>query len=128
MKADSKITFLVKSGSGPKPYLVDFVFKNDCMFVSCDCPAAKFGKFCKHKIRLIQEDFDILYDDTQSEDLVQIGDWIQRSEFLDLILERSKFKKEFREAQQRLDAVKRKMQPVEKKMAQAMKDEIRQIM
>jgi hypothetical protein len=74
---------------------------------------------------LIQGNSDILYDDSQDEDLYQICDWIQKSEFLDLIFERSKFKTELREAQARLDEVKRKMRPVEKKMAQVMKKGIK---
>lgn len=127
MKGDDKLVFLVKSDSGSQPYSVDFTFKDNRMYVACSCPAGKFGKFCKHKIRLIQEDFGILHDDTQCDDLSQIHDWVQQSDFLDLIFERSRFKKELREAQQRLDAVKKKMQPVEKKMAQAMKKGIRQV-
>jgi uncharacterized Zn finger protein len=125
MKGDLKITFLVKSGSRSAPYSVYFTLENDRMYISCSCPAGRFGKFCKHRIALIQGNSDILYDDSQDEDLYQICDWIQKSEFLDLIFERSKFKTELREAQARLDEVKRKMRPVEKKMAQVMKKGIK---
>ena len=121
MKGDSKITFLAKSGSGAKPYTVDFIFRNDQMFVFCSCPAGKYRNFCTHKIRLMQGDVDVLYNDDQCEDLAKIEELVQKSEFLDLIFERSKFKVELREAQYRLEAVKERMRPVEKKMAQAMK-------
>lgn len=127
MESDDRLVFLVKGDSGSEPYSVDITLKGNRMYVACSCPAGRFGKFCKHKIRLIQGDLGILHDDAQCDDLNQIHDWIQQSDFLDLIFERSKFKKDLREAQQRLDAVKRQMQPVEKKMAQAMKKGIIQV-
>ena len=95
------------------------------MYVHCSCPAGRFGKFCKHKIQLIQNYSDILCDDDQWEDLSQIHEWFQKSEFLDLIFERSKFKKELWEAQDRLESVKKRIRPIEKKMAQAMKKGIK---
>lgn len=125
MENESKIVFQVKSDSRSAPYKVDVLFKNDEMFVHCNCPAGKFGHFCKHKIRLLQNDFEVLYDDSQIDDFNKIGDWIQKSDFLDLIFERSKFKTELREAEERVELVKRKMRPVEEKMAHAMKNGIK---
>ena len=120
-----RTTFLVKSGTKSKSYSVDFAFKDDRMFVFCDCPAGRFKKFCRHKIGLIQLDYGLLTDDLQVEELTKIDDWIQKSEFVDLIIERSPYRRELSEAQERLEAVKKKMRPTEKKMAQAMKDGIR---
>ena len=125
MKNDTKIRLLVKSSSSSEPHSVDIIVESDKMFVFCSCPAGKYGKFCKHKIRVMQGDFDILYDDYQLDDVARIADWIQESDFLDLIFERSKFKSELREAEERLEAVKKKMKPVEKRIAQAMKDGIK---
>lgn len=129
MKDDSKISFLVKAGGRSEPYSVDFIMEHGRMFVYCNCPAGRFAKFCKHKIKLIQSNDDILYDQydrKQQRELGKIHDWFQQSEFLDLIFERSKFKKELYEAQQRLEAVRKRMRPVEKRMAQAMKDGVKQ--
>lgn len=127
MENDDRLVFLVKGDRSSKPYSVDITLKGNQMYVACNCPAGKFQKFCKHKIRLLQGDLGILYDDDQYDDLNRINDWIQKSDFLDLIFERSKFKKELREAEQRLDAVKKKMRPVEKKMEQAMNEGIKKV-
>lgn len=119
MGNDSKITLLAKSSSGAGPYPVEFIFENNTMSIHCGCPAGKWGKFCKHKIRMLQGDYDILYDDDQGNQLDKITDWIQGSEFLDLIFERGKLEKVLKETQNNLNAVK-------KKMAEAMKNGIKQ--
>ena len=125
---NQRITLFAKSSSGGAPYSVNFVFEQDLLTVHCDCPAGRFGKFCKHKIRMLQEDYDILSDsddENQCDRLTEISNWIQKSEFLNLIFERSKFKTALREAQEKLDQVKREMRPIEEKMAIAMKKGIR---
>jgi len=116
-----QINFLVKNDSKSAPYTVEVIIKHRQMFIRCDCPAGKIGKFCMHKIRLLQDDHQVLYDQSQRNELNRISNWIQNSDFLDLISERSKFKKELREAEDRLEAIKRNMKPVEDKMAQSMK-------
>ena len=127
MESNERLIFLINGDSSSEPYSVDITINDNQMYVACSCPAGKFGKFCKHKIRLLQGDFDVLYDDDQCDDLSRIHEWIQQSDFLNLIFERSKFKKDLREAQQRLDAVKKRMRPIEKKMEQAMKKGINQV-
>ena len=112
-------TLLAKSSSGSEPYKVDFVVENNIMTVHCNCPAGRLGKFCKHKIRMLQGDYDVLYDDDQCDQLDKISDWIQKSDFLDLIFERSKFRTALREAEEKVNAIKKEMRPVQEKMAQA---------
>jgi len=116
-----QINFLVKNDRKSSPYTVEVIIKNRQMFIQCDCAAGQFGKFCMHKIRLLQDDYQVLYDQSQRNELNRISNWIQKSDFLDLISERSSFKKELREAEDRLEAIKRNMKPIEDKMAQAMK-------
>lgn len=118
---DLQINLLAKNDSKSTPYTVEIIIKNKQMFIHCDCPAGKFGNFCMHKIRLLQDDYQVLYDQSQMNELNRISNWIKKSDFLDLILERSGFKRELREAEDRLEAIKRNMKPVEDKMAQAMK-------
>ena len=77
---------------------------------------------------MTQDDHDILYDQSQRNDLNRIADWIQNSDFVEFIFERSLFKKELREAEDRLETVKRNMKPVEDKMAQAMKNGIKSVL
>ncbi len=119
---DLQIRFLVKNDSRPSPYNVEVIIKNRQMFISCDCPAGKFGKFCMHKIRLLQNEYQVLYDQAQRNELDCVSNWVQKSDFINLILERSGFKKELRKAEDVLEAIKRDMKPVEDKMAQAMKN------
>jgi hypothetical protein len=125
---DSQINFLVKNDSKSIPYTAEVIIRNNQMFIHCNCPAGKFGNFCRHKIRLTQDDHDILYDQSQRNDLNRIADWIQNSDFVEFIFERSLFKKELREAEDRLETVKRNMKPVEDKMAQAMKNGIKSVL
>jgi len=117
---DLQISFLAKNDTKATPHTVEIIIKNKQMFIHCDCPAGKFGKFCMHKIRLLQDDYQVLYDQSQRNELDRISNWIKKSDFMDLILERSGFKKELREAEDRLEAIKINMKPVEDKMAQAM--------
>ncbi|MBP1713299.1 MAG: hypothetical protein H6Q42_1502 [Deltaproteobacteria bacterium] len=117
-----QINFIAKNDNkSTSPHTVEVLIKNRQMFIHCDCPAGKFGKFCMHKIRLLQDDHQVLHDQSQRNELNRISNWIHNSDFLDLIFERSSFKKELREAEDRLEAIKRNMKPVEDKMAQAMK-------
>ena len=124
---NSKTTFLVKSGTRGQFYRVNFELKNERMFVRCNCPAGRFGKFYKHKIGLIQDTWEIVDDHEDYGDkdpykkLGKIQDWFQRSEFLDLIFERSPFKMPLAKALEKVEEIRSRMRPVEKKMAEAMK-------
>jgi hypothetical protein len=124
---DLQLKFLAKNENKPTPYAVEVLIKNRQMFIRCDCPAGEFGNFCMHKIRLLQNEHQALYDPSQRNELNRISNWIQKSDFLDLISERSRFKKELRKAEDVLEAIKREMKPVENKMAQAMKSGINAI-
>jgi len=104
-----KITLLAKSSSGDKPYNVDFVFEKERLMIKCNCPAGKFGKFCKHKWGLLKGNYDLLFDEDQDDDLDQINDWIQDSQYLDLIIEMSKAQKILDNAQDDLNKIKKKI-------------------
>lgn len=103
-----KITLFAKSSSRDEPYRVDFIFDNDTLKIKCNCPAGKFGKFCKHKWGLIKGNYDMLYDDDGDDQLDKINDWIQESQYLDLIIEMSKAQKRLDDAQKDLDKIKNK--------------------
>ena len=127
LKGQEKLVFFVKSGTKKLSYSVICEFRDGALFVRCNCQAGRFGKFCKHKIGLIQGDFGILSNDEQIEDLSTITEWIQNSDFLDLIFERSPFKKPLIDAQTKVEEIRKQMRPVEKKMALAMKSGIKRI-
>ena len=101
------ITFLAKSSSGEDPYKVDFINDNGRLIVKCNCPAGRFGKFCKHKMRLIKGNYEILFDENQDDDLEEMQDIIQNSGYLSLIIDLSKAEKAVREAEEDLKKVKK---------------------
>ena len=109
-----KITLLAKSSSRDEPYTVDFINKEGRLLVKCNCPSGKFGKFCKHKIRLLKGDYEMLYDEEQDDQLDIISEQVQKSDYLDLIIELSKSEKAVSKAEEKLNGVK-------KKIARAMK-------
>jgi len=110
-----KTTLFAKSSGGDTPYKVDFIFDNDRLIIKCNCPAGRFGKFCKHKWGLVKGNYDLLYDENQDEQLEKINDWIQSSQYLDLIFEMSK-------AQKKVDEAEENFKQIKKKAAAAMKN------
>lgn len=118
-----KVTIFAKSSSSDAVYSVDFIFKNNRnhMAIHCNCPAGRFGKFCKHKMSFIQGDYRYLYDDDQYDQLVYIADWVQKSQYLDLIFKRSPLKQALREAEYKLEEIKEKIRPINNEIAKAMK-------
>ncbi|MCF8025826.1 MAG: hypothetical protein K9K82_10115 [Desulfobacteraceae bacterium] len=102
-------------GSIGDSYKIEYIKENGQVIIKCNCPAGKFGKFCKHKMRFIQGDTEILADEDQDERLSEIADQIQKSEYLNLIIAHSKAKRAVEEAEQNL-------KDVRKKIAKAMKN------
>lgn len=47
--------------SSDEPYIVNFIIQDKKMAVTCDCPAGKWEKLCKHKVELISGDKDRLF-------------------------------------------------------------------
>lgn len=104
-----KIIILAKSSSRPEPYSVEFSFKDGKLSVFCNCPAGRNRMLCKHKWQMIKGNDNILYDDDSDEKLNKIVDWVQKSEYLDLIIEMSKVEKEKMEIDNRLKLIKEKI-------------------
>lgn len=71
-----EVTFDVQ-GSAITPYSVVFLKKSDVDFsVSCSCPAGVFGKYCKHRISILDVDTKgIVSDNLEQVELVQ--SWIE---------------------------------------------------
>ena len=82
-----KITLKARSSSRPEPYLVVFVWNNETLTVSCDCPAGEVGQLCKHKLALLQNDASMLYDAEQRDDLDRAFQWVQSTSFSSLLNE-----------------------------------------
>ena len=81
-----KITVLAKSSSG-EPYSVDFMLEKDRLSVFCNCPAGVWGKFCKHKLRLLLNDTSMLFDPDQTEKLSRAIELVEKTQYPQLASE-----------------------------------------
>ena len=75
----------VKSSDGINAYTVHFILQEDKLSIFCDCPAGKWGKFCKHKLALIRNFEDMLLNRDQEKELAEVQNWIRQSKYPDLI-------------------------------------------
>ena len=67
-----KIVLKAKSSNKGESYNVEFLLSDDKLSVFCDCPAGRWGKFCKHKWQLLHGDVKMLFDEAQIEELKTI--------------------------------------------------------
>jgi len=90
------ISLKAKSSSGDKIYSVTFIFDGNKMIVKCNCPAGRYGNFCKHKWAFIKGQDFMLYDeddDDQHDQLQYVAERAQKSDYLDSIINLSKIQK-----------------------------------
>ena len=70
-----KVKLAAISSSGNGTYSVDFHIDNEGkLSVFCDCPAGEWGKFCKHKWRLLHNDETMLADESQIDELQKVAE------------------------------------------------------
>lgn len=67
-------TFLV-SGSGPKPYQVEFVKDGGGLKAYCNCLAGSHGSHCKHRINILIGDSNGIVSDVDDK-FGLIADWL----------------------------------------------------
>jgi len=82
------------------------------MKVKCDCPAGRFGNFCKHKFGFLRGNESWLYDEYDEnahENLEKIHEWVQGSGCLDLIIEGSKLQRVIDEAENNMKSFRKKL-------------------
>jgi hypothetical protein len=99
---DKTLTIPARSSSGDKVYYVTFTFQGNRMSVKCDCPAGRFGKFCKHKFGLLKGNDYWLHDDADDADLAafhEISAWVQKSDYMPYIFKNSKLQRALDEAE-----------------------------
>lgn len=61
--------FFVKSSDGASSYSVEIFVSDFDVVVHCSCPAGAKRKLCKHKVRLMDNDVDLLVHKQQHEAL-----------------------------------------------------------
>ncbi len=65
-----RFIFSVKSSTKPDGYSIVINQKSEQTTCSCDCPAGKFGKICKHVLAVLTGDVRVLIDPSQSSSLL----------------------------------------------------------
>jgi hypothetical protein len=88
-----KITVLAKS-SGGDSYEVSFIKTGDLLSVFCNCPAGEWGRYCKHKWKLLHGDESMLFDPSQAEELKTVVSWASASGLEDLYKKVEQYEKE----------------------------------
>ena len=104
-----KITILAKSSSGGEPYSVYFTLKEGRLSIFCKCPAGIHGQLCKHKRKLLSNDASILFDPNQVDQLSQAVEWVEKSEYPQLLDELQESEKESEIAKKKVKAMKAKL-------------------
>ncbi|MCU7839742.1 MAG: SWIM zinc finger domain-containing protein [Candidatus Thiodiazotropha sp. (ex Troendleina suluensis)] len=82
-----EITILVQSRSREEPYAVAVSSTESGLSIFCDCPAGKWGKYCKHKMAILLADEGIIYDEEQNENFKKVTEWISESGYSGLVTE-----------------------------------------
>ena len=99
--ADMEVEIPVKSSSNPdESYLVTFSLEGGKLSVFCTCPAGGWGKLCKHKTGLIENNEALLADEEGIPALAQAHKLIAGTSLLD-VYQNFKERRKSVEAQQR---------------------------
>lgn len=109
----AELRIKAKSSSG-EPYELVFARTDDRLTIFCPCQAGVYGKLCKHKIGLLQNDNDMLYSDDETAKLNKLQTWIKASELSKLLQDYDQIKME-------LEALKQKEQKHRRKLEESMK-------
>jgi len=98
-----EINIPVKSKSNPdEPYEVTFLFTGGKISVLCNCPAGEWGKLCKHKTGLIENDLKLLFNPDDAELLEKAHGLIANTSLLDVHQDFATRKKQIESQQAKL--------------------------
>ena len=114
-----EIALKARSSSRPEPYLVVFVWNNETLSVSCDCPAGEVGQLCKHKLALLQNDASMLYNPNQKDDLAKAFKWVQTTSFSSLLNE---LKETERQTEQTIANAKKQLASLKQKVGRLIRE------
>ena len=101
----TKIIIKAVSSSGDY-YHVHFEVIDDKLIIFCDCPAGIHGKLCKHKIGLLAGDFSKLFDQEDKDKLIQIQEFVSKTNYINILQAYNEVKAEVEEAQKKEAKVK----------------------
>lgn len=95
----------VKSSSTEEVYEVSFKVENNLISLNCNCQAGQFNTLCKHRLCLIERDYNDVLDKNEA---VLLYDTIvknNKSEIIESVIEVNRIEKEMK----KLGALKSKM-------------------
>lgn len=102
-----ELTFLVK-GSSADPYEVIFIKDDDSLTAICNCPAGQYSNFCKHRISILDGNFDAITSDNAG-DAPQVLAWLTGTDVEAALIELRAAQKEPNPDKNALSAAKRKL-------------------
>ena len=83
--SENKIQFLV-TGSSDEPYEVVFMKDGEKISATCTCPAGIYGRYCKHRLNIIDgERTNIVSDNADEVEIIQT--WVSGSQIESVLRE-----------------------------------------
>ena len=103
----NQIKFLVQ-GSVEEPYQVIFFKDAEHLYASCDCKAGSYGRYCKHRIHILNDEkVDIVSDNL--DDVATVQSWLYGTELESVFKSVQEAEDVVSEAQRRLSLAKRSL-------------------
>ena len=110
MKTTERIRFLVQ-GTTPEPYEVSFVKSGGEISASCTCQAARNGKYCEHRLNILEGSQKNIVSDNVS-DVVKVLKWLPGTSIHQLMNRVKKCEARVKAANRELSKAKRKLSEV----------------
>lgn len=104
------MAFFVLSSKGDDVYQVSVHLHTDSVICTCDCPAGKFGKICKHKISILSGDGHALARNDQLPLLNSLSGKLFGSEVRSCLRELNEADNALSSAKKNFDDAKRKLE------------------
>ena len=114
--SEPRIDVLVKSSSRAEPYTISFYLIGKKIKAFCSCPAGDNRLLCKHVIKSISGEREILFDDSQLPLLHKISDHFGKSDYFALM-------SEWNELKSKLESIKRAEKLKKKELSMALLNE-----
>jgi SWIM zinc finger len=106
-----ELVFLVK-GSSSDTYEVTFIKDGASLTALCTCPAGQFGNFCKHRIAILDGDFDSISSDN-ADRASMVTEWLKGTDVQAAL-------GALRKAEETTGCSKKELAALKKKLARAM--------
>ncbi len=102
-----ELVFLVK-GSSSAPYELTFIKDGSSLTAPCTCPAGQFGNSCKHRVAILDGDFDAISSDNADQAPKVVG-WLAGTDVEAALSELRKAEKNPEYSKEDLAALKKRL-------------------